>query len=296
MNIETKVQEILKTYGLDFLIEKAPLTATTSKGKTLITPYYGLINSKTLECINTTKDGYTVSQNAEVVEMVLEGISKFGDDLKVTKAGSIDGGRKVFFQLEIVGKAKVGNDTITKYITIVDSNDGSTSLAIGIGDINMWCKNQFFKFYKGSNAKFRHTATIAEKIASIPSLIELALDESMKQIKIYNQFLSTPLTKNLADKMVKEVLGYDRVFTSQKDYDKLTKRSIGLMDQLYKDIKIETDHAGENMWGLFNGVTRFTTYEKKEYRKENGAMESMLLGRNYKKAIAGFSFLEHELA
>ena len=67
------VNDILSAHGLDFTINKYPLGATSEKGDALLTPYYGLFNSKSGECINTCKEGYTVSQNAEVVEMVLKG-------------------------------------------------------------------------------------------------------------------------------------------------------------------------------------------------------------------------------
>lgn len=292
MNIETKTQEILKAHGLDFKIKKGPLTFTDEDGKQYLTPYYGLQNDKSKEVINTCKEGYTVSQNEDVIKMMLQGIEKFGSQLTVKKAGSINGGRRVFVQLEIAGKTKIGNDTITRYITGVDSNDGSTGLSIGVGDKAAHCLNEFFRFYKGSNAKFRHTATIAQKIATIPHLIELALAESMKQMRVYDHFQSTKVSKNLADKLVKEVLGYDRVFTSAEFKAKMSKRSIKLMDTLYDNIETEYKAVGQNLWGLFNGLTRFTTHEGKVYQKENGKMESMLLGTNYKKAIKGFNLLK----
>ena len=291
MNLDNKVQEILTTHGLDFTIRKEPLTLTVD-GKTYITGYYGLFNPKTAETINTCKVGYGVSQNADIIRMVLQGTEKYGHKLKVTKAGSINGGRRVFVQLEIEGDAKVGPDIVKKYITVIDSNDGSTGLSVGIGDKVMHCGNQFFRFYKESKAKFRHTATIDQKIATIPSLIETALEESIRQIKIYESFISSPVSQNLADKMVKEVLGYDRVLTSLEDQKKLTKRSQRMMGDLYDAIDREYGYVGKNVWGLFNGLTRYTTHEKKVYKKENGKWESMLIGTNYNKAIKGFNLLK----
>ena len=80
-------------------------------------------------------------------------------------------------QLQIEGDSKVGDDIIKRYVTVIDSNDGSTGLSVGIGDFTMSCQNQFFRFYKEGNAKFRHTATLNEKIKSIPTLIETALND-----------------------------------------------------------------------------------------------------------------------
>ncbi len=289
MNTETK--RILTENGLDFKIEKIPLTGIDSTGNQVITPYFGLLNSKTKEVINTCKIGYHVSQNEDIVDMVLEGTAKFGNQLSVSKAGSINGGRRVFLQLAIEGKTKVADDNITRYITIIDSNDGSTSLSVGIGDKNMWCGNQFFKFYKAGEAKFRHTATLEQKIASIPSLIETALSKSIKQIEIYNKFISTSLSKNLADKLVKEVLGYDRLITSQTEIDKLSGRQVKIMDKLYADIDTEINHSGKNLWSLFGGVTRYTTYHQSVPKRINGREESLINGTGYNKAMKAFEFL-----
>jgi len=276
----SKTKEILKTNGLDFTIDKEQLIGKDS-GR--ITPYYGLFNSKSNECINTCKVGYHVSQNEDILNMVLKGISKFGDKLTVSKAGSINGGRRVFLQLAIEGKSKVGDDNITRYVTIIDSNDGSTSLSVGIGDMVAHCTNQFFKFYKAGEAKFRHTATLEQKIASIPTLIELALDKSLEQVKIYNKFQSTPLTKALADKVINEVLGFDRFSP-----DGMTGRQLIIHDNLIEAIDIEKGFCGDTVWGLFNGVTRFTTHMQSVPKRNNGREESLISGTAYNKAMTAF--------
>src|SRR5260221_14667773 len=109
MNKNPKVQEILTAHGLDFRIEKAPMFALNLKGEQVKSPYFGLINTQSNEVINTVKEGYTVSQNDEIVELVLRGMEGFGSALNVQKAGSLNGGRKVYMQLGIEGMSKVAN-------------------------------------------------------------------------------------------------------------------------------------------------------------------------------------------
>lgn len=283
------IPEILGRHGLDFSIIKRPLISLED-GEQFISPYYGLYNSKSGECINSVKEGYTVSQNADVVELVLRGTEKFGTELMVSKAGSINGGRRVFMQLEIEGDSKVGDDIIKRYVTVIDSNDGSTGLSVGIGDFTMSCQNQFFRFYKEGDAKFRHTATLNEKIKSIPTLIERALNESMKQINVYRKFVSTPVTQMLAHKMVKSVLGYDKVITSTEELAKLTQKSLNIMDSLYSHIDKETEQKGMNLWGLHSGITSWTTHERKAPKRDNGKWEDLLVGTSYKKNQASYEF------
>ena len=280
-NIKTQTQEILTAHGLDFTIEKAPMVAIDKQGNQVASPYFGLINSKSNEVINTVKEGYTVSQNHEIVEMVLRGMERFGDKLTVSKAGSLNGGRKVYMQLAIEGMSKVADDIIKRYVTIIDSNDGSTSLSIGIGDLTMSCSNQFAKFYKSGDAKFRHTATLEQKLRTIPTLIETALNVSLRQVDIYRQFVSTPVTQRLAHEMVKYVLGFDREITSMDVLSDKSTRAINTMDKLYSHIEKEMAQKGQNVWGLHSGITSFTTHEMSTPKRDNGRIESTLIGNAY---------------
>lgn len=298
--IKEQVKDILVEHDLDFTIEKVPLVGkrTGPDGKTIeaSTPYYGLYNSATGNCINTVKAGYGVSQNADLVEAVLIGSQKYSSKLKVSKAGSLNEGKQVYIQMQINGIGKInGADEIVRYVTIIDSNDGSTSLSVGIGDLTMSCTNQFFKFYKRGQAKFRHTSSIDEKITELPRLIELALAESLQQIKIYNAFQSTKVSRDLANSLVLEILGYDRVITSQADQDKLKPVSLNRMASLYGHIEKETTDKGWNLWGLHSGVTSWTTHEKEGPDRTNGKAETMIIGSAYKDNLASFEWTNKQL-
>ncbi len=292
-SIQNKVSEILTNNGLDFTIEKLPLVAQQSimgigDGGNLVegiqdikTPYFGLLNSKTGEIINTVKSGYTISQNSEIIEMVLRGIAPFGDVLSVHKAGSFNGGRKMFMQLAIEGLSKVGVDTIKKYVTIIDSNDGSTGLCVGVSDVTLSCSNQFHYFYKNGQAKMRHTASLEQKIREIPSLIQLALDQSMQLVDTYNQFASVSVSDNDAHNLVKELVGVSKL-SSANDLSDASTRTINAMEKLYEMIRIEMAQKGKTVWGLHSGTTRWTTHEKSAPKRDNGRIESGMLSTNYR--------------
>lgn len=300
-SINERVNEILTANGLDFTIEKLPLVGkqkivSVSADGNLVddinlvnSPYYGLLNSKSGEIINTVKEGYTVSQNADIVELVLRGIEPFGQQLTVQKAGSLNGGRRVFIQLAIEGSSKVGNDTIKRYVTIIDSNDGSTGLSVGIGDLTMSCQNQFFHFYKAGQSKMRHTASLEQKIREIPNLISLALSQSMNQIDIYNRMVGVGISDRNVHDMVKLHTGVSKL-SSVADLSDASTRVTNAMETLYEMIRVEMAQKGRNVWGLHSGVTRWTTHEKSAPRRENGRIESAMLGTNAKTNQKSFEF------
>ena len=299
-NLDLKVNEILVNNGLDFEIVKVPLvgkqlvTSVSSSGeliddvKLTNSPYYGLLNSKSGNFINTVKEGYTVSQNAEVVELVLRGMQGFGE-LSVSKAGSINDGRKVYIQLAIEGMSKVGDDSIKRYVTIIDSNDGSTGLGVGIGDLTMSCQNQFFSFYRSGQAKMRHTASLETRLREIPSLISLALENSLRQIDMYNDFLKVGVSdKNIHD-MVKLQVGISKL-SSVGDIADASGKVNKAMETLYDMIRVEVAQKGKNVWGLHSGVTRWTTHEKSAPRRDNGRIESSMIGTNSKTNMKSLEF------
>jgi hypothetical protein len=303
--LKDNTQEILTTYGLDFRIEKIPMKAhrpiiSVDNGGDLVndveiinTDMFGLLNTKSGNIINNVKEGYHVSQNDEIVELVLRGMDGFGD-LSVSKAGSLNDGRKVFIQLGIDGFSNVGDDKIKRYVTVIDSNDGSTGLSVGIGDLTMSCANQFFKFYKRGQAKMRHTASLEKKLLEIPHLISLALEESMQLNEKYKKFASISASDKNVHDLVKAINGVSRL-SSVKDLSEASAKTINAMEKLYEMMRIEMEQKGKNLWGLHSSVTRFTTHMKSAPRRENGRLESVMVGTNYKTNQLSFDFVS-ELA
>lgn len=290
MSVDEKVNEILTTNGLDFEILKKRMTVEHD-GTQVLTPYYGLYNSKSGNVINSVKEGYAVTQNKEIIETVVRGMDGFGN-LSVQKAGSIHDGRKVFVQLAIDGYSSVGNDQIKRFVTIIDSNDGSTGLSVGIGDLTMSCQNQFYKFYASGQMKFRHTASATEKIKQMPQLIREALKESMRQIELYNKFQSTPITRELANQMVNFLLGYD----CTSPIGDIPKQGESAMETLYSHIDKETSQKGLNLWGLHSSVTSWTSHDKRAPKRENGRIESIMTGTNYRTNIQSLEFAKKLLS
>jgi hypothetical protein len=287
--MKNKVNEILVNNNLDFRIEKEVLLSASGKE----TPYFGLFNSKSGECINSVKGSYTVSQNDEIVELVLRGMEGFGE-LSVSKAGSINGGRKVFIQLAIDGMSIVGDEKIKRYVTIIDSNDGSTGLGVSIGELVMSCQNQFYRFYKNSQSKLRHTASLTQRIKELPFLIETVLAENIRLTETYRKFQSTEVTQKLADDMVKYLLGFDRNMSIKTESETST-RSLNMMNDLYGHISKETAQKGMNLFGVFSGVTSWSTHSKSAPRRENGREESLMIGNNYKTNNDAFEFTLQKL-
>lgn len=279
--------EILVGNGLDFNISKRPLIDVDGNES----GYFGLFNDKSKKCIHTVKGGYYVAQNAEIVDLVLEGISGFGTDLRVQKAGSLNGGRKVYIQLAITGDTLLNGDTIKRYVTIIDSNDGTASFSTGIGDLTMSCANQFYQFSK-LGTKLRHNSSLEAKLKMLPSMLNESLETSFRQAKLYRELAEVEVGEFQVHEIVNKVLGFDKKITSVLDLSEKSTRSINKMNELYAQIEIEVADKGLNAWGLHSGVTRFTTHSQSVPKRDNGRSESLMLGSAYKLNMLSMNYVK----
>jgi len=276
--LQDKANEILTKYGLDFTIEKELLSGKESGRDT---DFYGLFNSQSGKALCTVKKDYRVTQTSEVVMLVLTAINSY-ENLRITKAGSLNDGRKVFIQLQVDGFSRVNNELIERYITIIDSNDKTHCLGIHIGNVTLSCSNQFSFFYNESQQKFFHASTIEEKLKLLPEMITNALADSELQISEFEKLSQFQIGEMEVHALVKQVLGYDKHFTPMEDLAKKTKKSIENMDLLYECIEKELTSKSRTLYGLFNGVTYYTTHHLKPVNRTNGSEESLFIGKAFK--------------
>jgi hypothetical protein len=82
---------------------------------------------------------------------------------------------------------------------------------------------------------------------------------------------------------------------SIKTESELSTRSLNAMETLYNHIEKETNQKGMNLFGLFSGITSWTTHEKSAPRRENGREESIMVGTNYKTNNDAFDFTMQKL-
>ncbi|TXG76208.1 DUF932 domain-containing protein, partial [Candidatus Dojkabacteria bacterium] len=263
---KSKAQELAEKFGLAWTVEKQPTarieggftvnedgTVTLNEGaKLLQNPYVSIVRPDLDEVFASMGTGYEPTQNIDIISKVLKGMEPFGDKLNMTRANSINFGRKVEMQISIEGTTKIGDDTLTRYVQIIDSNDGSTGLMVGIGDMVWRCSNQTYHFKKSAQFRFKHSFGMKQQITLLPKVIEAALALSMKRIEVYNSFVSTKASRDLAHGLVRAMIGVDRKM-SQLERSELSTRVLNMEDQLYSDIYNQMDEAGNTLWGLFNG-------------------------------------------
>jgi hypothetical protein len=175
--------------------------------------------------------------------------------------GQFKGGEKVWFQLKSED-LKLSNDRIEGYISGFNSFDGRTSLAFGNSNVTVSCQNTFWKGYKDVETKLRHSSAMKPKIEEILRKIDLLLEEEKQTFDNIQRLGNVRMTEQVKELVIR------RLFDIQKeerlDSDDLSTNKKNKLSRFYIDLNGELNQKGDNLWGLFSGVTKYTTHSMKK--------------------------------
>ena len=240
-----KVLEVLEATNLNWSVRKEDLVSVSG----LETPNSGIYRNDTNEWLGTTSKKYTPYQNAELVTTIVEASEHIG--LEIAKGGILSKGKLVYVQMELKEEF-IGKSAIKRYITALNSHNGSSSIGFGSSNEVVVCQNSFFKIYK-ELAKFRHTATASEKIKLAVMELKNTIMEDINLMNTFKLMDSINVTDQAVHDLIKSCFGID-IDKEQKT------RTSNRLDLINEAINIELDLEGKTMWGLFNGVTRYTNH------------------------------------
>jgi hypothetical protein len=257
-------QEVLEKTGLDWnvRIEKT----FTESGIEL--DRIGLVREDTNEVLGVHSNGYVPYQNTQLIELLDRVSSLTG--LEIHRGGEFGGGRKVFIQLKS-NDLRIGNDRVEGFVTGVNSFDGSTSLAFGNSNLTISCQNTFFSAYRNLE-KIRHTKNMNIKIDEICRGVDTLVAEEQEIFNTIKKMSETRFSEETKDRVIKSLFDIDMDINVRGFHgeERLSTNVKNKLSRLFIDMNGELQEKGDNVWGLFSGVTKYTTHSlSKEDNSEN---------------------------
>jgi hypothetical protein len=180
------------------------------------------------------------------------------------------GGRKVLGYLKADKMQKLLGWEMENYMVIGNSHDGTTGFFIGTSEIMIRCMNQFSRI--SQNLKAYHTKNNIVRIDELVGMFkqyqqeQQALYEKMKQYK-----------KIKVDEHIISALT-ERLFRIESGHEEISTRKMKLTLEFKNSLDREMADLGQNLFGLFQGVTHYTTHVKKTKEDVFGN----ILGQNAK--------------
>jgi hypothetical protein len=220
-----------------------------------------LVRDDNQAILGVHSNGYVPYQNFELLEL-LDKVSR-QTGLPIHTGGSFGDGKKVFIQLKS-NDLKISNtngvpDEVKGFITGINSFDGSTSLSFGPSNRTISCQNTFWGAYRTLDAKIRHTKNMVMKIDDICKGIDGVVQEEKEIFNSIIQLSETSFDDIIRDRVIKDLFDIGKT-VDLKDQDALSTVTRNKLSRFYIDLNGELKEKGENLWGLFSGVTKYTTH------------------------------------
>lgn len=245
--LRNQVLELLIEFGLNWTVTKEPLFSSDGKP----TSSFGLFRSDTKQHLATVKSRYEVYDNHQLVEAMLEATANI--DMNVTNGGVLKDGQRVYLQAELP-EVYIGKSGMKRQITGVNSH-GEKAIGFGSSGTVIVCNNTWMMSY-GELSKFRHTISAAERVKLFIEGMRQAMGLDEGVIRTFKKMADVRLKDEVFARVIQRCFQVD----IDEKQDKLSTRTINKMKKVNEAIETELELEGDTLWGLFNGITRFTNH------------------------------------
>jgi len=248
-----RIQDVLNQTDLNWTVREESLT--TQSG-IIIPKQKAIVREDTNKVLSIHGEGYYPYQNHQLIELLDKVSQQSG--LEIHRGGSFGDGQKVFIQLKS-NDLKLGDDRIEGYITGINSFDGTTSLAFGPSNITISCQNTFFGAFRSMDTKVRHTKNMVMRVDDICRGLEKVVEEESKMFEDIKMLSETRMTKESEDWVTRTLFNIMRD-VDMNDEDSISSVTRNKLSRFEVDLNGELKEKGGNLWGLFSGVTKYTTH------------------------------------
>tara|TARA_R110002012_G_scaffold154601_1_gene315373 strand:- start:3318 stop:4193 length:876 start_codon:yes stop_codon:yes gene_type:complete len=265
-------QEYLANGGLDFTVSKRKMLYEGANDNTFTTPFFCTVNDKTKESLGPVRSRYTIIQNADLLDNILDKLEPGSYNLDDSRCGMFKGGRKIYFFIRLNQGLSIGSDAADVYLYALSSHDGSQRLVYGISTRMHSCSNMFgiLMSDKDNNHVVKHTKRINKQDGRF--INEMVNRNTEGLVRLFNVMRQNEAPLDFREyflNIVGKIDGKKRVSTVIKDRRK----------DLLESIESEMVDKGPTYYGLFNGLTHYLTHKHREYTNWSAEYE-MLIGNS----------------
>jgi phage/plasmid-like protein (TIGR03299 family) len=270
--------DLLEETKTNWTVNKKPLICADG----FQTESFGLFRNDNNKWLGTVGKQYELMQNSTLAENIIEA------SLGVTQSfrgGELAGGKKIYYQAELTNE-KIGHDTVKRYLTTLNSHDGSSSIGFGFTNTVVICQNTFHVALKDVN-KFRHTSSAKERVKIAREQIKIMLQEENNLMDNYKRMADVKLNDSVTKKVIADLFGFKEEDFNKKT-DEISTRKLNELMRFNDIIDSELISHGNTLWGLFNAVTYKTNHDDVKTIK---SLENVMVGSGYRKNINAYNII-----
>lgn len=283
-----QVNELLDKFGLNWKVSKDKLFLADGTE----TPYFALVredNKKTLNCV---KESYQPFQNSELADLIIKIADKGG--YSIHSGGKFNGGAKQYLQLNSGNEiSQIGENRskVKGFVTGINSHDGTNALKFGSVNFTICCSNTYAAAGKALQQSIKHTASMMQKVDEYLYQIGAVVKQETAIFEQFIRMAETPVTTELIRNVVREITKVDTMLTPSQAEQEYSTYSINRSKDLLTSIAGEMKSKGNTNWGLFSGVTHYTSHIMPIPNREGARLESKYTGTGLTTDNAIFKML-----
>lgn len=248
MNTNEKVFELLEQTGLNWTVEKNQLVDKSGKE----TNSFGIFRKDNGNWLGTVGDRYTTLQNFELAEILVNATEGIG--IEIEKGGQLYDGGKVFLQAKLPDEF-IGKSSVKRWITTLNSHDGSSSVGFGSSNNVVVCSNSFYRIH-GELQKFRHTSSMKERIAIAQKDLRATMKLDEELMVTFKRMADAPLKDEAIERVLRKIFDV----SPDKQQGEISSRKKNQINDFATSLNTSIGEQGKTIWALFNGVTRYTNH------------------------------------
>ena len=252
----TEHGDILTKTGLNWKVKSEAIQTVSG---IVIPDTVAMIREDTNVSLGIHTDGYVPYQNDQLLELLYRIGQSTG--LQLHSGGYFGNGGKVWLQLKSNDLKLPGGDIVKGYISGFNSFDGRTALAFGNCNLTVSCMNTFWRGYRSVETRLRHSSMMINRIDDILRNIDKMLEEEKHTFTEIERLNVTPMNSVVKELVTR--LMFDIAKDSKLDGEEISTAKKNKMERFNFDLDAEVAQKGNSLWGLFSGITRYTTHSMK---------------------------------
>jgi signal transduction histidine kinase len=263
----------------DWEVVQFEISAVFGEEHQSLSGYKALLRSDTGGLLNVCKLGYTPMSNASFVRSV----ERFSEvtQFPIEAVYELEGGRKMLGFLKCTETFEVGGFTFSDHLMIGNSHDGSTTFFVGNSNMMIRCKNRFARQFRSLKVKHSHNLEVGvERIQEEFSHYRRNLSEYYKSL---NAFAKVEVSREIHDSLVARIANLSR--EERLGREEISTRKRNIITSIEASLKTEMEATGFNLFGLFNGLTHYTSH----VMKNTSGNELSMFNRAEKINAEGFT-------
>lgn len=255
------VEKSMEESNLGFTVSKRDLYTTGNDGEQILVPgRVAIVRDDTDLILSVMSDSYAVIQNEYTAELIK---AMVGEGASVATAGSLHGGKKIFFQMEVGDSFFVGDrsdEEVKKFLLVGNSHDGSTAQFMMSTPIRVVCQNTLNAALdaKSKNiVKVYHRKGYASKAQEAVRLLGIA-DEYYEAFKASaNKLIQMEISSTYVDGFINALIPAEA-----DENGEIATRTANRRDEIKALFAGGMGNHGKTRWDLFNAVTEFVDHKQ----------------------------------